>query len=329
MKSLSFIIVNYNSMEFLKGLTKSLEELNFSYENIRNTNQDKTYGSVWEAIFFDNGSTDGSLEFLRQACFKKANLKLIESKTNTGFCYASNEAAKQAESEYLVFLNPDTVIKTKNLNILLTFVKEKADYDGRMGACGVKTFNNDGTLQFSCRTFPTIARQFFESFFLAGLFKKSKIFGSYFMTWWDHKSFREVDWVSGSFLLVRKELFFRINGFDEDYFMYSEDTDLCLRLKKEGFRNCYFPDFEIVHLDSAIAGRDFKGRETGIWKSRKLYFEKNHSRIHAGIVSFLYFCGILKRAFLFFLFYLFTFKKKHIIKSGNYFKVIKSYFSGL
>jgi GT2 family glycosyltransferase len=328
MKILSFIIVNYNGMDFLNGLLESLEELNTGYGEKSAVNYKKSYDSVWEAIFFDNGSTDGSLEFLREKCLMNTNLRLIESKTNTGFCFASNEAARQAESEYLVFLNPDTVIKTKNPDILLSFVKEKADSGDRMGALGVKTLNIDGTLQFSCRTFPTIARQFYESFFLAKLFRKSRIFGSYFMTWWDHRESREVDWVSGSFLLIKKELFFSMNGFDEDYFMYSEDTDLCKRLKKKGYKNYYFPDFEIIHLDSAIALRDFANREKGIWKSRKLYFEKNHSGKHALVISFLCFCGNLKRAFLFLLLYLFTFKRKNIIRSCNYFKAIKSYLSG-
>jgi len=328
MKILSFVIVNYNGMEFLERLICSLEELYTDSRSKEATLKNNTGSTDWEAVFFDNASTDGSKEFLREKCGNSSNLKLIESKTNTGFCFASNEAAKIADSEYLIFLNPDTIIKTPDLGILLSFVRNTADSDGMMGALGVRILNNDGSLQYSCRSFPTISRQFYESFFLAKIFKKSRIFGSYFMTWWDHKSVMETDWVSGAFLLIKRELFLSLNGFDEDYFMYSEDTDLCLRLRKKGYRNYYFPDFEIIHLDSAIASRDFSGREKGIWKSRKLYFEKNHSNLHARIVSFLYFCGIIKRAFLFFLFYLFTFKRKHIIKSVNYFKVIKSYFSG-
>ena len=329
MKIFSFIIVNYNGIEFLKGLIESLQELYMVSAKKESINEYDKQDDVWEAIFFDNASTDGSAEFLRKKCFDSNNLRLIESERNTGFCHASNEAARQAESEYLIFLNPDTVIESRDLGILLSFVKNKADKDGMMGAVGARTLNNDGSLQYSCRTFPTIARQFYESFLLAGLFKKSKIFASYFMTWWDHESIKEVDWVSGAFLLIKKELFFSLNGFDEDYFMYSEDTDLCLRLKKRGFKNYYFPDFVITHLDSAIALRDFTKREKSVWESRKLYFEKNHSKMHACIVSFFYFCGMVKRAFIFFLFYLFTYKRKYIIKSGNYFKVIKLYFSGL
>ncbi len=326
MKIFSFIIVNYNGLNFLKELIDSLATLNISDGKKTVLSQKEEAG--WEAVFFDNGSNDGSVEFLRQKSSVFKNFKIIESEKNTGFCHASNEASKQADAKYLIFLNPDTTIKTSNLEPLIKFMKSAEKSGSMFGALGVKTVNKDGTLQYSCRAFPTIARQFYESFFLAKLFRKSKVFGSYFMSWWDHKTVAKVDWVTGCFLLIKRDLFFELEGFDEEYFMYSEDTDLCLRLNKKGYINYYLPGFEIMHLDSAIALRNWVKREKEIWKSRRLYFKKNYSEIHARTVSCFYFCGIVNRIILFFLGFLFTFKRKHIIKACNYLKVIQLYMSG-
>ena len=328
MKMFSFIIVNYNGLELLKDLIGSLNTLTISESEHAFFCKEKEEDVFWEAIFFDNGSTDGSVEFLRHKCRVFKNFKVIESKENTGFGHASNEAAKKADSDFLIFLNPDTKLKTRDLGILVKFIKSIDDNDNMLGVLGAKTLNEDGSLQYSCRAFPTIARQFYESFFLAKIFKKSRVFGSYFMTWWDHKNSVAVDWITGSFMLIRKDLFFELKGFDEEYFMYSEDTDLCLRLSKKGYINYYLPDFKIMHLDSAIALRNRIKREKEVWKSRRLYFKKNYSEFHARTVSYFYFCGMLNRTLLFFLGFLFTFKRKHIIKAGNYFKIIMSYLSG-
>ena len=146
------------------------------------------------------------------------------------------------------------------------------------------------------------------------------------MTWWDHNNIMEADWLSGSFMLVKKEIFNTANGFDEDYFMYSEDTDICLRLKRKGFKNYYYPYYTIMHLDGAIASRDLLSREIGIWKSRRLYFRKNYSLSYALAASGLYFLGVLNRMLVYFMFFIFTFKKGYKAKSKLYFDVIRSYF---
>lgn len=322
MKIFSFIIVNYNGLDYLKELVDSLAKLDDSGSKKSFTGHKEP---CWEAVFFDNGSSDGSIGFLKQKSEVFKNFKILVSEKNTGFCHASNEAAKQAGAKYLIFLNPDTILKTTDFEPLIEFIKDPENNIDMLGALGAKTLNKDGSLQYSCRAFPTIARQFYESFFLAKLFRRSRVFGSYFMTWWDHKTTGIVDWVTGSFLLIKRDLFFELDGFDEEYFMYSEDTDLCLRLNRKGYKNYYLPDFEIIHHDSAIALRNQVKREKDIWKSRRLYFKKNYSEIHARIISYLYFCGIINRIILFSLGFLFTFKRKHIIKACNYLKVIKLY----
>lgn len=318
MAEISFIIVNYNSLAFIKNLLDSFDLIN----------SDAVCGIdfFYEIIIFDNGSSDGSTQYIEKEALIHKNIKLLKSEQNEGFCRGSNIAAKSASGKYLIFLNPDTKILEANIKILIDFLEEKEAAGEKVGITGVKTINYDGTLQNSSRAFPSISRQFFESFFLFKIFSKSGIFGSYFMTWWDHKNIKEVDWLSGSFMFIKKEIFNRINGFDEDYFMYSEDTDICLKLKREGFKNYYYPFYTIMHLDGAIASRNLLSRELGIWKSRRLYFKKNYSLFYALIISCLYFMGILNRLLLYFILFIFSFNKIYKEKSKLYFDVLKSYF---
>ena len=125
---------------------------------------------------------------------------------------------------------------------------------------------------------------------------------------------------------MKKEIFNSVNMFDEDYFMYSEDTDLCLRLHRKGFNNYYYPGFMIEHSDSGIASRDTAAREAGIWKSRRLYFKKNYSAVHAGLLSFLYVAGIINRILLFAVLAVFKPRGLSKLRLKAYFKVFGLYF---
>ena len=348
MTEISFVIVNYNSLDFIKNLLESFRLIDAEYaggiseyKNSKNFPEESNnlqpqaikanYSGkeqvdfFYEIIIFDCGSSDGSTRYIEKETLTRRNIKLLKSDKNEGFCRGSNLAAKSACGKYLIFLNPDTKILEGKITSLVDFLKEKEAAGEKVGVTGVKTINYDGTLQYSSRAFPSILRQFFESFFLFKIFGKSKIFGSYFMTWWDHNNIMETDWVSGSFMFIKKELFNAFSGFDEEYFMYSEDTDICLRLKKGGFKNYYYPFYTIMHLDSAIASRNLLSREIGIWKSRRLYFKKNYSSFYAFIISGLYFMGILNRLLIYFIFYIFSFKKSYKEKSKLYFDVLKLY----
>ncbi len=323
---LSIVIVNYNSLDFI---SRCLESISRALSG-------RDAGSMidYEVIVVDNCSEDGSIEYLKKLVGNPGNnsqarkLTLIECAKNTGFSTASNLGADASKGDYVLFLNPDTLLPTESFSGVLSFLKEKNKY-GKAGVLGVKTINPDGSLQYSCRSFPTLARQFYESYFLHKLFKRSRIFGSYFMTFWDHNQEREVDWLSGSFMLIRRNEFKQIGGFDEGYFIYSEDTDLCLRLKLEGFSNYYYSKYTITHDDAGIAGRNMALREAQLWKSRRYYYKKNYSAAHSRVFSFLYFIYIINRitGFLF----LFLFKKQ---KNGyrnrltEYINALKLYFSG-
>ncbi|MBM3709910.1 MAG: glycosyltransferase family 2 protein [Actinobacteria bacterium] len=290
--NLSIIIINYNSKLYIK---KCIESIFLFFNSKKN---DVKFG--WEIIIVDNASNDGSVEFIEKKISEAElfNIRLIKLSDNSGFSKASNIGAKNCRGEFLLFLNPDTEIIQEGLENILKFYNEKLKTE-KIGVIGVKILNPDGSLQYSCRSFPTLARQFYESFFLQRLFKKSRFFGSYFMTYWDHYDNKKVDWLTGAFMLICRETFFQAGCFDEDYFIYSEDTDLCLRLVKNGFINYYCSDYSLRHTDAGIASQNPALREYQIWKSRKLYFKKNYSNFHAFILNVLYLAGVLNRIAVF------------------------------
>jgi GT2 family glycosyltransferase len=285
MIDISIIIVNYNGKGFIEDCLESVRQ------NLKPEGKGISYG----VIIVDNASSDGSLLFLEDFCRKKSNFILIKNAKNVGFGSASNIGADKAEGKFLLFLNPDCRILEGDIGKVIDFYQEQSD----AGALGVKVLDIDGSLQLSPRAFPTLARQFYESYFCSRIFRVSPIFGSYFMSWWDHLSSRQVDWLSGSFILIRKKVFIDAGGFDRDYFMYSEDTDLCLELVRRGYKNYYYPHYAVKHADAGIASRDMARREAQIWESRRTYFRKNYSKAHGIVFSLIYLSGTLNRIIIF------------------------------
>ena len=314
MIELSIIIVNYNGTGFIEDCLRSIKE------KIAVEGSDLSY----EVIVVDNASDDGSTDLIDQYCNKYKDFKLIKNEENKGFGSASNTGAGKAKGRLLLFLNPDCRFLEKKIYAAI-------DYYGRIkdiGVLGTRMLDKDGDLQMSCRAFPSISGQFYESYFLYRIFKKSRIFGSYFMTWWDHRTSREVDWLSGSFMLVDKQKFKAAGGFDSDYFMYSEDTDLCLKLDRKGFKNHYYSGYAVEHADGGIASRDMADREAEVWRSRRLYFKKNHSKAHAIVFSFLYFLGLINRIMVFGAISVFSRKVRRQKRVHWHIRTIGSYFSG-
>ena len=312
---LSIIIVNFNSLTFIR---KCLESM-FSMLEIKDFK--------WEVVVVDNNSSDGSIDYLKNLQSQFDNFSFTTSSQNNGFAKASNIGAGNALGEFLLLLNPDTEFIETGMQKVLDFFNSKNEVE-KIGIIGAKLLNPDNSIQYSCRSFPTLARQFYESFFLYRIFSRSKIFGSYFLSGWKHESIRKVDWLSGAFMLIKKEVFKRIGGFDEDYFMYSEDADICLRLSRAGFKNYYFSQYSIRHDDGAVASSNKALRNSQIWRSRKLYFLKNYSLRHALLESYLFFLGVINRLLVFSL--ILVFKPKNRIykeRVSNELRTLKLYFS--
>ena len=230
---ISVIIVNYNVSSFLDQALTTLRDA------VRELDH--------EVFVVDNASTDESVSMVRR---KHPWVKLIENDHNLGFASANNQALKRVSGRYVLLLNPDTVLRRDTLKTMIRFLDEHPE----AGITGCKVLNPDGSLQLACRRgFPSPGVAFFKLVGLSCLFPKSKTFGAYNLTYLDPDSLTEVDAVSGSFMMLRKEVLDKVGLLDEDFFMYGEDLDICYRVKEAGWKIFYVPYTEIIH---------FKGEST-------------------------------------------------------------------
>ena len=225
---LSVVILNYNVKSFLEqALRSTLAAME---------------GLDGEVYVVDNGSTDGSVEMVR-ASFPQVHL--IANEENVGFARGNNIALVKCRGRTILLLNPDTVVHRDTLRVMVDFM----DRHPEAGAAGCKILNPDGTLQLSCRRgFPTPGVAFFKIVGLSSLFPKSRLFGRYNLTYLDPDKIAEVDAVSGSFMMVRREVIERVGLLDETFFMYGEDLDWFYRIQQAGYKIYYVPTTEIVHF---------------------------------------------------------------------------------
>jgi len=216
---LSIIIVNYNVKEFLQNLLHSIDKAAQSIKH--------------EVIIVDNASDDGSVEYLQKNFLQQDRIKLIANKKNLGFGRANNQGLKIAQGKYLLLLNPDTLLSEDTLKKMIGFLEKSSD----AGMAGCKILNPDGTLQLACRrSFPGPWVSFCKVTGLSTLFPNSRLFAKYNLTYLDENQTYEVDAISGSFMMLKKEVYDKVGGFDEDFFMYGEDLDLCYRIQKSGYK---------------------------------------------------------------------------------------------
>jgi O-antigen biosynthesis protein len=204
-------------------------------------------GTPVEIIVFDNDSRDGTLALLKP---RWPDVVWIASDRNLGFGTGCNRGAAAATHDLLLFLNPDTLVREDTLAAMHRFFTERED----VGVAGCKIVNHDGSLQAaSKRSFPSPRVAAYKFLGLGNLFPQSRVFGRYNLTYLDENETHEVDAVSGSFLCVRATVFQAVGGFDEDFFMYGEDLDLCFRIKALGLRNFYHPATQVVHFKGESA----------------------------------------------------------------------------
>ena len=229
MPSCSVIIVAYNSCDFLPACLKSVQDASQGLDDT-------------QIIVLDNGSKEPITPEIKLAF---PTVEWIDSSENLGFGKGCNLAEKRAKNPYLFFINPDTVVSTNALREVLQFMEEHPD----SGTVGCRILNEDGSMQWSCRrSFPTELSAISKTLGLASLFPKSKMLSSYNMTYANPDEVTEVDAISGSFFCIRRELYEQLNGFDEDFFMYGEDLDLCFRAKASGLKNYYTPVTNVLHF---------------------------------------------------------------------------------
>ena len=207
----SVIILNWNTRQLLKECLETLTQ-----------QQTATPGIVVQLLVVDNASEDGSRDMV-QTLFPHVMLHV--NSTNIGFGAGNNAALPAACGRYVLFLNSDTRVMEDALAKMVAYGDAHPD----IGILGPKLLNGDGSLQYSCRRYPQLLTGFFRNTPLGRLFPQNKFTTDYLMQDWDHATPRDVDWVSGAALMIRRELLEQIGSFDPDYYMYCEDVDLCWR----------------------------------------------------------------------------------------------------
>jgi len=223
---ISIIVVNYNTRDLLEECLTSL----FSNHP----------ACGFEVFVVDNHSRDGSRALLER---RFPQCTLIGNRKNLGFARAANQAYRINKGKYCLIMNPDLRVLPGSIQRLWDFMESHPD----VGIVFPKLYNPDGSLQYSCRTFHTIGTIFLRRTPLGRLFSNSKILRDHLMMDWDHNTIREVDWALGGCMMVRREAIPGSQLFDERFFLYFEEVDLCYRIKKTPWKVVYNPEAAMIH----------------------------------------------------------------------------------
>jgi N-acetylglucosaminyl-diphospho-decaprenol L-rhamnosyltransferase len=235
-----------------------------------------------EIIVIDNASTDGSIDYLRD---RFPSIRFISNDKNIGFGRANNLGLQQARGEFVLFLNPDTIIPENILKDCISFFQSQSS----TGAIGVRMIDGQGKfLVESKRGFPTTWRSLCKLSGLTALFPASKTFAGYNLGHRSETGIFPVDALAGAFLMARKEVLDKIGGFDERFFMYAEDIDLSKRIKDAGFENYYLGNRTILHFKGESTTRDRRYVRM-FYQAMSLYVQKYYSglgsRISVGVMN--------------------------------------------
>ncbi|NUM32588.1 MAG: glycosyltransferase [Bacteroidetes bacterium] len=283
---LSVIIVNYNVKYFLEQCLKSVQKALRGIES-----------EIWVV---DNNSVDGSIAMLKE---KFTDVKLIENKTNVGFSKANNLAAKKAKGEFILFLNPDTVVEEDCFEKCITFMQNTPN----AGALGVRMLDGSGNfLPESKRGLPTPQVALFKMFGLNKLFPKSKKFGKYHLGFLPQNKINKVEVLAGAFMFVRKSVLDKVGLFDESFFMYGEDIDLSYRIVKAGFNNYYFPETSIIHYKGESTKKGSANYVKIFYQAMIIFARKHYRGSKSEMLIFLINSFIYLRAFAALLYRFFT-----------------------
>lgn len=267
---LSVIIVNFNVVFYLEQCLCSV------YKALQYIDGD--------VFVIDNNSVDGSCSMIKRLF---PQVHLIENSDNIGFSKANNLAIQQAKGEYLLLLNPDTIVEENTFTKIINFMDQ--NYDA--GALGVRMI--DGTGKFlpeSKRGFPSPKVAFYKVVGLSKIFPRSKTFNTYHLGYLDKDKTHEVPVLSGACMCLRKSVIDKIGNLDEDYFMYGEDIDISFRIKKAGFKNYYFPDTTIIHFKGKSTRKESYLYVILFYKAMKIFASKHFKKSKAR--TFLFFINL-------------------------------------
>jgi GT2 family glycosyltransferase len=260
--TLSIVIVNYNVKYFLEQCLHSVH---------------RALGGIdGEVIVVDNNSSDGSVDYL-QPRFPCA--RFVANKDNTGFARACNQGLALSRGQYVLFLNPDTLLAEDTLHTSLAFMERHPD----AGAIGVRMIDGAGRfLKESKRSFPSPLTSLFKLFGFSSLFPRSKVFSRYHLGHLDEHQDHEVDVLAGAYMLVRRSVLDKVGSFDETFFMYGEDVDLSYRIQAAGFKNYYVAGAEIIHFKGESTKRGSLNYVRLFYSAMSKFEQKHYGGARAG-----------------------------------------------
>ena len=269
---LSILIVTYNSARLVDALLHGLAR--------------QTAGLNAEIVVVDNASHDGTADAVAT---RHPKVRLVRSARNLGFAAGNNLAAAHARGRVLLLLNPDALPEPGCVARGLALM----DGDAGVGLAGARLLGVDGETQPSARMFPTLLNEVLALSGLAARYSRSRFFGQLDRSWADPALAAPVDWVPGAFALIRRQLFHRLGGFDERFFLYYEEVDLCRRVREAGLRVQYWPELRVQHIGGVsartVAGATVAkaGSQLTLWRARSglLYYRKNHGWAAAWAVN--------------------------------------------
>lgn len=259
---ISICILNWNAKDFLLGCLESV------FQNVQ---------GKFEVIVVDNASEDDSL---LQISRRFPDVHIIKCKQNRGYAVGNNVGIKVCRGRYILILNPDTIVKKNSIEKMIEFM----GLHPQAGACGCRLVHPEtGKVEISARSFPTFLPLLWNISYIDRLFPSSRIFNKYLSDYSRKASAQEVDWVTGASLMLRKKTLETVGGFDEHFFMYCEDVELCYRLKQAGWQVYYYPEAEIGHFrgQSSKLRQTFNQSPLSIWGAQQqtasmIYFYKKH-----------------------------------------------------
>jgi O-antigen biosynthesis protein len=295
MVDVSIVIVNYNVKDLVDNCIASIYKSNTGDHSL-------------EIFLVDNNSIDGSADFIRE---KHSSVIVIENEENIGFSKANNLALRQAKGKYILILNPDTILEEGTFSKMIKFCEQNP----KAGAVTSKLILANGQLDSACkRSFPTPGVAIPRMLGLSKLFPKSKFFGKYNLSYLDENKIHKVDAICGAFMFIPGEALSKAGLFDEEYFMYGEDLDLCFRINKKGYDIYYYPEVTTIHLKGASTKKTNISYVNNFYGAMDIFVRKNFTGVPK-LLSLFIRLGIffrsaisyLKRGFGFFLFPLIDF----------------------
>ncbi|HLB11432.1 MAG TPA: glycosyltransferase family 2 protein [Dehalococcoidia bacterium] len=256
MATLSVVIVSYNVADLLRGCLRSVYA---------------SRGVEHEVWVVDNCSSDGSAALVARE-FPQA--QLLVSDCNGGYAYANNLALRRARGDYLLLLNPDTVVQPDALAEMVAFMESRPD----VGMVGPKLVRDDGSLDLACRrSFPSPAVSFYRMAGLSRRFPRSRRFGRYNLTYLDPDQEAEVDSVVGAFMMVRRQAVEQVGLLDESFFLYGEDLDWAMRVKKAGWKVVYNPRVVVLHRKASSSTGDIRRATAEFYRSMLIFYKKHYA----------------------------------------------------